>query len=634
MMKYFLHTLFCLVLIPALAHADWPRACPTSGCTERLVTSPEDGLDGSLRKVLQTACENAGDDAIQFGFSNIIELESPLAIPESCNGSVHLFGRSDSRTKISGEEISSGFANGDNCMIRVDGNRHTISRLNLIRYSNSNVETRKMAQGIALCLVGSGNRVTDSTFGVVDQGNLSASNDVGILILGDSNTVSESHFSQNKLDGIQIRGSANALFGNYFGFPLENCEFGKEVSQALSPEESATHGASSNPSAATVPAPVGGCQLMPDTTTQSLSTCSKVSNWRHGIYLTENAFHNTIGGTQKSRQNLFQYQGVSGIRLDGTSANRGNLLSPNIFNRNSSMAIDLGEEGPTPNDTGDTDSGPNTLLNRPELMVIHVRNTFGPAENRRFFLYGKAGKGRFVDIYLADNNDTNGYSEGLTFLSRETITGDDALFSIPLPVSVNIGSLITAVAVDEDNNTSEFAFTLSTDIDSDLDGIPDRVEDINQNGVVDALESDPYRADTDADGLMDALEDLNRNGRQELSETATFAADTDEDALTDFIETHGDGIFEAGNGDTDPLKPDTDCDGILDGDEDANHNGLVEWHLNETFPQIADSDGDGVSDGPLQRCVLAVPADNCVLVPNVGQQDADGDSFGDVCDAS
>jgi hypothetical protein len=62
--------------------------------------------------------------------------------------------------------------------------------------------------------------------------------------------------------------------------------------------------------------------------------------------------------------------------------------------------------------------------------------------------------------------------------------------------------------------------------------------------------------------------------------------DSDDDGLLDDIEA----ILG-----TDPNDADTDDDGILDGDEDADHDGVVD--ANETSPLKADTDGDGIQDG-------------------------------------
>lgn len=45
-----------------------------------------------------------------------------------------------------------------------------------------------------------------------------------------------------------------------------------------------------------------------------------------------------------------------------------------------------------------------------------------------------------------------------------------------------------------------------------------------------------------------------------------------------------------------------------------------------------DSDLDGWSDHTLNCSDIRCKADNCVYVPNSGQEDADGDGIGDACD--
>ncbi len=64
------------------------------------------------------------------------------------------------------------------------------------------------------------------------------------------------------------------------------------------------------------------------------------------------------------------------------------------------------------------------------------------------------------------------------------------------------------------------------------------------------------------------------------------ALDTDEDNLSDYLEN---GIC------TDIDDADTDNDGIKDGDEDLNHNGVKD--PGETDPCLPDTDGDGIQDG-------------------------------------
>ena len=76
--------------------------------------------------------------------------------------------------------------------------------------------------------------------------------------------------------------------------------------------------------------------------------------------------------------------------------------------------------------------------------------------------------------------------------------------------------------------------------------------------------TDPLNPDSDNDGLLDGTEDANHNG-----------------------------AFNTGE--TNPNNPDTDGDTLLDGAEDANHNGVVDPA--KQIRAYFDTDGDGLSDG-------------------------------------
>ena len=131
-------------------------------------------------------------------------------------------------------------------------------------------------------------------------------------------------------------------------------------------------------------------------------------------------------------------------------------------------------------------------------------------------------------------------------------------------------------------------------VDSDGDGIADKVEDKNGNGVVDPGETDPNKADTDGDGLPDGVEDRNKNGVVDPGETDPRLPDTDGDSIADGVEDKNkNGVVDPGE--TDPNKADTDGDGLSDGFEDKNGNGVVD--PGETDPRLPDTDGGSVNDG-------------------------------------
>ena len=117
--------------------------------------------------------------------------------------------------------------------------------------------------------------------------------------------------------------------------------------------------------------------------------------------------------------------------------------------------------------------------------------------------------------------------------------------------------------------------------------------DSDRDGLSDALERrfglDPLRADTDGDNLNDAQELITygTDGRK---------ADTDADGLND--------AFELAQG-LNPLSPDSDMDGHLDGaltplqQVDADQDGLDDAleRVMGLNPALSDSDSDGFSDG-------------------------------------
>ncbi len=177
------------------------------------------------------------------------------------------------------------------------------------------------------------------------------------------------------------------------------------------------------------------------------------------------------------------------------------------------------------------------------------------------------------------------------------------------------------------------------DWDSDNDNLPDALEDPNGNGMIDPGETNPRNPDSDGDGLLDGQEDKNRNGRIDPSESNPMNPDTDGDGIKDAQDLcptqpedfdsiqDGDGCpendadqdgvpdgVEKGHRCLDPLNPDTDADGLRDGQEDKNGNGKVD--PNETNPCNKDTDGDGIID----------INDRCPLVPEDfdGYQDRDG----------
>ena len=136
-----------------------------------------------------------------------------------------------------------------------------------------------------------------------------------------------------------------------------------------------------------------------------------------------------------------------------------------------------------------------------------------------------------------------------------------------------------------------------TDGDDDNDGLTDAEEVLAQ--------TDRKDRDSDDDGLSDGQE-------VHMSRTSPIDPDSDDDGVIDGVEfgittATADTLASKWLADADPStttdtkNPDTDGDGLKDGEEDLNGNGRVDRDESETDPNdptdgLLDTDGDGLID--------------------------------------
>ncbi|MBI2583842.1 MAG: hypothetical protein HYW25_04195 [Candidatus Aenigmarchaeota archaeon] len=119
------------------------------------------------------------------------------------------------------------------------------------------------------------------------------------------------------------------------------------------------------------------------------------------------------------------------------------------------------------------------------------------------------------------------------------------------------------------------------------EGVTDDEEDFDKDGLTNfqeyAFGTDPFSADTDGDGLLDSFEIFN-------SETSPLSADEDDDSVIDAdSDFDGDGLknLEEQTAGSNPLLDDTDEDSISDYDE---------LNVHGSNPGSKDTDADGLDD--------------------------------------
>ena len=138
------------------------------------------------------------------------------------------------------------------------------------------------------------------------------------------------------------------------------------------------------------------------------------------------------------------YNGGAGVALTGSSA-AGNNILPSLAEANGGLPVDLGNDGPTPNNPADGTSGPNLLLHYPTINTV----TGGTVQ-------GSACSNCTVQIYHAIGNPAAAFGGGKYLTSSLANASGSWSFALS---DGETGSSLTMIAVDtaSPGNTSEFS---------------------------------------------------------------------------------------------------------------------------------------------------------------------------------
>ncbi len=182
--------------------------------------------------------------------------------------------------------------------------------------------------------------------------------------------------------------------------------------------------------------------------------------------------------------------------------------------------------------------------------------------------------------------------------------------------------------VDGDGVGDACAVDVCDAIDNDADGTTDEdAPDTDGDGVVDCVDECPGESDVDSDedGAVDCVDPCPADPTD---------TDSDDDGICD--------AFDNCPMHANPYQSDRDGDGIGNNCDVEECNGVsddLDGYVDEGTP---DEDGDGICDA-LDPCLgdplddpdgdgLCARDDNCPMVANAAQSDADGDGSGDACD--
>ncbi|MBU0505568.1 right-handed parallel beta-helix repeat-containing protein [bacterium] len=569
--------------------------------SERIVTNTADDMgNGTVRKILQDACDEAGNDTISFAIIDSpetrVELLAPLVILEDCLGTITFEGSDDVDVVLDGAQVNGGGGvAGDDCTFHVYTDNNHISKLSFVG-NNS---------GAGICLFGRNNTIEYNRFGMTYTGAVDT-NLYGVVV---SDAFSETYSG--------VDGSGNIVQNNDFGPNNQNAIYvdANEVTiQDNTITDAGTDGIWLRCSDSVVRHNdvVSSGRCLSDYDLYDSSTCpGTYEGYGVGIVVADESSNVIIGGENfYSDKNNIQNNANGGVWVLGESTENITITHNSIgSNYGTGLDIDLGGDHVTVNDWLDEDYGANTFLNTiAHFQVFELVNSAGG--EARYFSWGAAPRATRVELYTLSQTDIDDnvfYGGGMDFVGDFTPV-NNAFSVLPNTYSFSEGSMITALAFDEAGNTSEYSVNVEVGEDADMDGILDVYE--LGDGTEGSEGTSPNSADSDGDGLPDGVEDKNRNGVWDDDETCAYNPDSDEDGVGDYFETHGDGSFLEAN-DSNPLLADTDADGLEDGEEDLNGNGKWEAYLGETNPLLTDSDDDGFADH----------VDTCPHIRNVGQND-------------
>jgi CSLREA domain-containing protein len=178
-----------------------------------------------------------------------------------------------------------------------------------------------------------------------------------------------------------------------------------------------------------------------------------ILNSANGIDIRVPGAGSVIGGTLPGQSNTIAFNCGHGVSIGATQW----AMLRNSIHSNGGLGISFGSGTPTPNDSGDGDTGPNNLQNYPVITsapinagIAAISGTLNSTPNTTFR----------IELFAGSSCDNSGFGEGRTFIGTTDKTTDangDVSFG-PLSFAVPAGQAeITSTATDAVGNTSEFS---------------------------------------------------------------------------------------------------------------------------------------------------------------------------------
>jgi hypothetical protein len=393
--------LFALVAILPLAVISPGRTTHTQAGGSVAVTSPADSGFGSFRQILADAAANPGPDTITFD-SSVFPPGSPVTIHSTANYIIEAPAASDPLTiDATGSGVIFDFngvtEGGAALHWRPDG---PVSGITLKNFTIQNFAPDDHHAGHGIEFGFAPTTVSDV---LIENMTIMNNQQTAILLAADESmtdvTIRNNHLEGNGHAGIALNATSMS------GVLVESNNIRQNTNIGVEVEAFENAG------------PAGVV----------VSNNTIVSNGQDAIFVSGEETANTTRATIS--QNTTTNNGGLGINLLGFGSET---------------------NGVTENDAGDTDLGPNDLLNFPVL------NGVGPAG-----IVGTACAFCTIELFIGDS-DASGHGEGAGYFATGTADADGN-FEIS-GCGQNEGATVTATATNQAGSTSEFSlnYTLAS----------------------------------------------------------------------------------------------------------------------------------------------------------------------------
>lgn len=309
-------------------------------------------------------------------------------------------------------------------------------------------------------------QITGNYIGMNAAGSFAIPNGSGVLITGNapSNLVRGNVISGNTTAGINLSAASNQIHANLIGIdPTGTVDRGNGTGILLAAGAIGTSIGGANTSlrnvisgndlgiaTATGVTDATGNQIQGNYIGTASNGTSAIPNSQDGIRLES--------GNNSIISNVIALNTQKGINILPTGT--GNRISRNsIFSNGTTSAhlgIDLGNDGVTLNDNGDTDLA-NNQQNFPVLISATGTLVFGTINSAPNATYT-------LEFYSNPTAEPSLHGEGKTYLGTMNVTTNgtgNTTFNFVPPIGVFGGEFITATATDASGNTSEFSRSIA-----------------------------------------------------------------------------------------------------------------------------------------------------------------------------